>query len=136
MQPNEITLTVDVANDGATTADETQVYSRFEEHLNRSVYIASDHSVIAPHTLSLYRTQPKANGNFLGMAKSAIKFSECLAVTGADGVTTVKAPLICEISLAVPVGATTAQVVEIRQRAIALLDNDSVMDDLNLLLMV
>jgi hypothetical protein len=136
MQANEITLTVDVDNDGATTADETQVYSRHEEHLNRSLYIAEDHTVAAPHTLSLYRTQPKVNGNFLGMAKSAVKFSECLAVEGADGVTTVKAPLICEISFSVPVGTSSAQLMEMRQRAVALLDDDTIMDNLSLTLMI
>lgn len=136
MLDNSITLDVDVTNDGATTANETQVYSRYEEHLNRSVYIAADHTVAAPHTLSFYRTQPKVNGNFPGMAKSAVKFSECLAITGSDGVSTLKIPLIAEISFAVPVGTTPAQLMEMRQRSIALLDDDITMDKLSLTLMV
>lgn len=136
MLDDQLTLTVDVANDGTTTADEDQVYTRYEEHLNRSVYIAEGHTVAAPHTLSFYRTQPKANGNFKGMAKSAFKFSETLLVPGADGVTTVSAPLICEVSFSTPVGATTEQIVELRQRLVALLDNDIFMNKLNVTLSV
>lgn len=136
MLDNSISLSVDVTNDGDTTADETQVYTRYEEHLNRSVYIAADHTMATPHTLSFYRTQPKANGNFPGMAKTAIKFSESLAITGVDGVSTLKVPLISEVSFAVPVGTTPAQLMEMRQRLIALLDNDTVMNNLSLTLMV
>lgn len=136
MLDNTISLTVDVANDGETTADETQVYSRHEEYLNRSVYIGEDHSLAAPHTLSWYRTQPKANGNFLGMAKSAFKISQCLSVPGADGVSNVNAPLIAEVSFAVPVGTTASQVVEMRQRLVALLDDDTLMNKAQLTLSV
>lgn len=136
MQPNEISLTVDVTNDGETTADETQVYTRFEEHLNRAVYISADHTVAAPNTLTFYRTPPKPNGNFPGMAKSAVKFSEAVLVDGVDGSSTVKSPSIVEISFSLPVGVTAAHAMELRQRAIALLDDDDIMDDLNMLLMV
>lgn len=136
MQSNFIVLTVDVNNDGVTTTDVDQTYTRFEEHLNRSVYIGDNYSVAAPNTLSLYRTQPKPSGNFPGMAKSAFKFSDCLPITGNDGVTTLNLPLIVEVSFSIPVGATSAQVLERRQRVIALLDDDTVMNSLNMTLMV
>lgn len=136
MLDNTITLTVDVLNDDDTTADESQVYSRHEEYLNRSVYIAADHTLASPHTLSFYRTQPKANGNFPGMAKSAFKISECLLVLGVDGVTNVAAPLIAEVSFAVPVGTSAAQLMEMRQRLVALLDDDTLMDSAQLTLSV
>lgn len=136
MLDNTISLTVDVLNDGSTTADETQVYTRYEEHLNRSVYTGADHTMVAPHTLSFYRTQPKVNGNFRGMAKSAMKISECISVDGVDTTTSVIAPLLAEVSFSVPVGATTAQLVELRQRLIALLDDDTLMNNLSYTLMV
>lgn len=136
MQPNEITLTVDVANDGDTTADETQVYTRFDVYQNRSVYVGENHAVASPHTLSLYRTAPKPSGNFPGMAKSAFKISETVGVLANDGISTIKAPNIIEISISAPVGTTTDALKENRQRAIALLDNDEIMDDLSFTLMV
>jgi hypothetical protein len=132
MLDNTLTLAVDVANDANTV---NQVYDRYDEYQNRSVYIGPNHTVVAPNTLSFYRTQPKVAGNFPGMAKSAIKFSEAQAIDGVDG-TTLSAPAIVEVSFAFPVGTSAAKMVELRQRAIALLDTDAVMDDLNGLLMI
>jgi len=57
-------------------------------------------------------------------------------VTGVDGTTTVTAPIIVEVSFSVPVGATAAQTMLHRQRALALLDLDSVMAPLNDQLMI
>lgn len=133
MQDNSLTLAVDELNNASTT---DHVYSRFEEYQNRSVYIHSGHSLDARDTLSLYRTFPKAAGNFKGMAKSAIKFSKDQEVTGVDGVSTLVSPLIVEVSFSIPVGSTSAQILIARQRAIALLDNDTFMDKLNEQLMV
>lgn len=133
MLDNAITIAVDEGNTGVT-ADQT--FSRYEEYLNRSVYVAGDHSLVSPHTLSFYRTQPKANGSFRGMAKSAFKFSESISVAGVDSSITLEAPLIAEMSFSIPVGATAAQVVEMRQRIVALLDGDILMNKLNLQLEV
>jgi hypothetical protein len=133
MQSEEITLAVDELNDANTV---NHVYSRFEEYQNRSVYIHSGHSLEARDTLSFYRTFPKVSGNFKGMAKSAVKFSQDVEVAGVDGVSTLTSPIIVEVSFSVPVGATQAEQLIARQRAIALLDDDTIMVKLNDQLMV
>lgn len=132
MQPNELTLAVDLENTGTTT---NEVFSRFEEYLNRATYVGEGHSLLARNTLSLYRTLPKVSGNFRGTAKTAVKFSRDVTVPGVDG-TSVTAPQIIEISFSNPVGVTPAQTLEHRQRGVALLDRDDVMADLNDLLMI
>jgi len=128
MQPNTITLQVDELNN-ATLVD--NVYTRFEEFQNRASYISGDHSMSAKDTLGLYRTFPKPSGNFRGVIKTSVKFSKDLAVTGVDGVSTLTAPVIVELSFSVPVGATAADVLIARQRALAILDRDDIMVSLN-----
>lgn len=134
MQPNEITLSVDEENDGVGPVN--HVFTRFEEHLNRAVYIGPLHSMMARNTLTTYRTFPKISGNFRGVAKSAFKFSTDITVPGVDAETSITAPVIVEVSFSVPVGATAAQTMLYRQRALALLDLDAVMAPLNDSLMV
>lgn len=134
MQPNVVTLSVDEENDGVGLVN--HVFTRFEEYQNRAVYIGDSHSMAAKDTLSLYRTFPKVSGNFRGVSKTAVKFSKDITVTGADGVSTLTAPIIVDVSFSIPVGATVAQVLIARQRALALLDLDAVMDPLNNQLMV
>ena len=85
MQPNTITLAVDLLNTGATT---DQIFTRQEEYLNRSVYISPTHSVSAKDTLSLYRTPIKPSGNFPGVAKVSAKFSTDYSIPGVDTETT------------------------------------------------
>lgn len=131
MLANEITLTVDEANDGDTTADVDHVYTRFEEFQNRTTYIGATHSLSNRDTLGFYRTFPKANGNFKGVIKNAVKFTKDLSVIGVDGVATLTSPLIVEVNFSIPVGATTAEVLLARQKALALLDLDTVMNKLN-----
>lgn len=132
MQPNTITLPVDLLNTGVNT---NQVFTRFEEYQNRSVYIGVDHTLTSRNTLSLYRTMPKVSGNFKGTAKSAVKFSLDVSVPGVD-TTSIVAPLIVEVSFSVPVGAASAVTLIARQKALALLDQDSIMAALNDLLMI
>lgn len=134
MQPNEITLPVDEENDGVGLVN--HVFTRFEEHLNRAVYIGPNHSLSARNTLTAYRTLPKISGNFKGVAKSAAKFSADITVPGVDSETTITAPIIVELSFSIPVGATPAQTKLHRQKALALLDLDAVMAPLNDQLMV
>lgn len=133
MQPNVITLAVDLLNN-ATLVDHD--FTRYEEYQNRAVYIGENHTVAAKDTLGFYRTLPKQSGNFRGVGKSAIKFSQDLSVAGVDATTTLTSALIGEVSFSAPVGSTAAQRKILRQRIIALLDNDSVMEDLMGLLMV
>lgn len=134
MQPNSITLSVDEQNDGVGPAN--HVYTRFEEYQNRAVYISASHSLSAKDTLSLYRTFPKTSGNFRGVGKTAFKFSTDILVDGVDGVSQLTSPIIVDVSFSIPVGATAAQVMLARQRALSLLDLDSVMIPLNEQLMV
>jgi len=123
-----IDLEVDVLNDGDTVSEEL---IRFESPLNRSVYIASStHSLVSKDQLTFYRTFPKPTGNFNGVAKCSFKFSKDMLVNAPDSMTTVKAPLIVEVSFSIPVGATPAQTLVARQRALALLDDDSIMGPL------
>jgi len=124
MQSNTITLAVDVLNNDSTVDYD---FTRFEEYQNRSVYIGEDHQLTSRDTLSLYRTFPKSVGNFKGMSKCAAKFSQDIEVTGVDGLAALVAPLILEVSASIPVGATLAQQLVARQRAIALLDDDTIM---------
>ncbi len=134
MQPGSITLSVDTLNDGTTIVD--NVYSRFEEFANRAIYIGANHQLDDRDTLSMYRTFPKANANFKGVAKSAVKFTKDFSVAGVDSSTTVTAPAIIDVSFSIPVGLTEAQLVVLRQRVLALLDNDVIMGPLNAQLMV
>lgn len=128
MQPNEITLSVDEENDGVGPVN--HVFTRFDEYQNRAVYVSSTHTPATKDTLSLYRTLPKSSGNFRGTTKSASKFAQDIVVTGVDGVSQLTAPIIVEVSLSLPVGATPAQAKIARQRAVALLDLDSIMSPL------
>lgn len=132
MQPNELTLAVDLENKAVLT---NKIYTRFEEYLNRAMYIGAGHSLSARNTLSFYRTMPRISGNFRGTAKTAVKFSRDVSVLGVDG-TTVVAPQILEVSFSNPVGVTPAQSLEFRQNGVALLDRDDIMAALNDLLMV
>jgi len=133
MQPNVITLAVDVANNGTPVDTD---FTRFEEFQNRSVYVGDNHTLANRDQLSFYRTFPKASGNFPGVAKTAAKFTYDVVITGNDGVAQIVAPMIVEASFAFPVGTTAAQRLEMRQRAIALLDSDTIIEPLNGTLMV
>lgn len=127
MQPNDFTLAVDLANTGVTT-DVT--FTRVEEHLNRSGYIVqASHEPGMRDVLGFYRAPAKPTSTFKGVQKCAFKFTIDQTVDAPDG-TTVDAPLIGEVSFSVPVGVTTAEQMILRQRILALLDQDSIMDSL------
>lgn len=127
MQPNVITLPTDVLNNGTPVA---QPYTRFEEAANRTIYVSAGHLPNSRDMLALYRSSPTRSGNFLGTTKSSFKFTEDVIVKDAMGNDTVQ-PVLFEVSTSVPVGALPAKTKELRQRAIALLDNDGIMYDLN-----
>lgn len=137
MQPDVITLAVDEDNDdGSVTAAVDHVYTRFEEYQNRSKYIHSGHLIDAQDTLAFYRTAPKSSGNFKGVAKTSVKFTKDQTVKGVDGVSDLTAPIIVEVGFSLPVGVTAEEVLLARQRVIAALDDDTMMDALNLQLMI
>lgn len=126
MQANTITLAVDLLNTGSTT---NEVFTRHEEQINRSTYIGPEHTVASPNTMQFYRTLPKRSGDYLGSAKVSIKFTASRVVDSATGLD-IKAPDIAEVSFSIPVGVTAAQMKATRQRLIAALDSDTVMDAL------
>lgn len=128
MQPNTITLAVDVANSGSTT---NQVYTRVQELVNRSTYSGVGDDFRTADRLQLYATPPTRAGAFFGSIKSSAKLTETVSVAQADGVDG-SFPLIAEVSFSVPVGTPAAKVKEIRQRLLALLDQDVIMDPLNI----
>lgn len=125
MQANQITLAVDELNNASTVDID---FNRFEEFANRSVYTSENHTLTAQDKLSLYRTFPKASGNFKGTAKSSFKFSWDQSVTGVDGLASLTSPIIADVGFSVPVGVTVANQLIVRQRLIALLDSDTIME--------
>lgn len=76
---------------------------------NRSLYHGPEHSNIARNTMNFYRTPVKKSGNFLGVMKSAVKFTRDLDVLNAVG-DPIVSPEIGEISFSIPVGATEGEV--------------------------
>lgn len=126
MLNNELTLPVDVLNNGTLV---NTVFTRFDgSNQNRSVYIGPSHTLEARELLGFYRTPPKKSGNYKGSAKCAVKLTSDVEVPGVDSSTTLTAPEIADLQFSLPVGITLAQAKVIRQRLIALLDNDTVMD--------
>jgi hypothetical protein len=128
MQPETITLAVDELNNG-TGVDKD--FERFSYTQNRTVYVSEDHTPLSKDILALYRTEPKSSGNFPGVLKTALKFSQDLTVAGVDQTTEITVPLIVEVSFSVPVGAADADVLIARQRVVAILDRDDIMVELN-----
>lgn len=124
MQANTITLAVDKLNNGTPTSE---VFTRHSESVDKTVYRGPDHTVSSPNTLTLYRTLPKRSGDFLGTSKVSIKLSETVSVVNGAG-ETVSVPNIVEVSFSNPVGVSAAIMKAQRQRALAALDLDTVMD--------
>jgi len=133
MQADQITLQVDPANNDTIVPE---VFTRYVESENRSEYIGVNHLPEARNKFALYRTFPTRSGNFKGVAKSAVKFTEDKVVPGVDAASSLTAPAILEISFSVPVGVSIADIVALRQRAIAALDDDTVMNALNTQLLI
>lgn len=128
MLDNTITLAVDKLNSGAIT---NVAFSRQEEFQNRAKYISPAHTLAKRDTLDFYRTFPSKTKDFNGVAKSGFKFTVDTEVPGVDPATSRIAPQIAEVSFSLPIGFTTAQLVELRQRIIAVLDNDALMLRIN-----
>lgn len=128
MQADVITLAVDEDNSGEGTNN--HVFNRFEEWQNRSVYIGPNHTLGTRNTIGLYRTFPKASGNFKGVAKPSIKYTKDVLVTGVDGVSQLTAPIIFDLSMSVPVGATSSDLLIAQMVFKALLARQDVMASL------
>lgn len=124
MLDNVITLAVDELNNATTV---NHVFDRVDKINNRSIYVGENHVLTARDELSFYRTPQKLSGNFRGVAKSALKFTQDFVVDGVDGVSQLTSPIIAGVTFSVPVGVTAAAQLVMRQRIIALLDDDSIM---------
>lgn len=127
MLPNTITVGVDLLNNGTPT---NQTWTRTDFFNTRSVYQHSDHTVVARDLLNFYRTPPTRTGNYNGVSKCAVKLSEDVEVPGFDKTTTLTAPLIGEVTFNLPVGSLASAHKVLRQRLIALLDDDVLMEQL------
>lgn len=121
MQPQTITLSVDLLNNASTT---DVIYTREEQYLNRTVYHSAAHTPLMRDMLTLYRTPSKASGNFAGTQKSAMKLTKDFAVPGVDQETTLVKTLIHEISSSVPLGIPEAEQMIVRQTGVAFEDLD------------
>lgn len=124
MQSNTITLAVDTANTGTTA---NQSYNRYAEKENSSSYISATHTLVLRDMIEFGRTFPTQSGNYRGVLRPSIKLTEDVEVTGVDSTTTVVQPLIANLSFSIPVGTSAAATLELRQRLLALLDDDAVM---------
>lgn len=127
MLSEEIALAVDEANNATLV---THTFTRFDVYNNRSVYISGDHEPSMKDELTFYRTFPKPNGSFLGTRKTAFKFSKETPVLNKEG-EVILSPFIFEVSCSIPLGVDVATQILMRQRAIALLDRDILMNALN-----
>jgi hypothetical protein len=130
MQDNTITLSVDEANDGVTTADVDHIYQRFDSFSTRSLYHHNGHEPDMRDMLGFYRTAAKRNGNNRGSQRSSFKFTKDVEVTGVDG-NTVITPMYFEVNASIPLGVSDADIMKERQKCISLLDDDSIMTPLN-----
>jgi len=133
MQPDTITIGVDELNDGILVNHE---YKRFTQFPDRTVYVGPGHSVAMRNMMTLYRSFPKENGNFKGVAKISVKFTRDIMIPGVDTTTTIIAPEIVETKFSIPVGVTSAEALIERQKIVGILDMDSIMVSLTDQLMV
>lgn len=125
MLDNTITLSVDLLNTGTTTDVD---FTRVDVFPNRSIYKSPDDTYVMRDMLGFYRTLPKRSGNLLGVEKAAFKITQDQVVPGVDATTTNTQPAILDVSWNFPVGTTPETRKILRQRAIALLDNDTLME--------
>lgn len=121
MQPNEITISVDELGDGTSIVDE--VFTRYEEGQNRTVYIGANHRPDYRNTMTIYRTFPTKSGNFKGVNKSAVKITQDVDVPAVIGGQTLVAPYIGDVSFSIPVGVGPEDAMKLRQRVIAAVDH-------------
>lgn len=121
MLDNTITLPVDPANNEQVA---NEVYTRYEESANRSSYIGQDHSLAVRNTLAVTRSFPTVSGNFKGVAKSALKFTQDIEVEGVNAMTVNSSPMIGTVGFSFPVGTTPSQAMHLRQRIVAAVDHE------------
>jgi len=113
------TMTLATATLDAGIPDVT--INRYKEEVNKSTYVGPSHSPDDRSMVQLYRTEARRNGNSRGISKVACKFTEDVSVANAAGDGNIMLPIICELSVAIPLGASASEVEVIRTRAAAFL---------------
>jgi len=126
MQADSLTLAVDTLNNGTTS---NQTFTAISRETNKSTYSRSDASSANRRDLAFLRKFPTRSGNFLGATKVTFKFTDTYSVQGVDS-NPLSTLLVGEVSFSIPVGVAAADAKEFRQRLLAVLDNDTVMDKL------
>lgn len=125
-----ITLNVNEDNDDGTTAEIERVFDREESYNGRSLYTTNSSNSLDRETFGLYASKAKPSGNILGTNKASVKTTRDCSVPGADGVAVYTRPIIYKLEGSVPAGADTLLVKAERMKMVALLMDDSVMDQL------
>jgi hypothetical protein len=120
MLDNTIVLPVDPANDGNIVNEN---YTRYDYGANRATYVGDDHSLSSRNMFAVTRSFPTASGNFKGVGKSSIKFTQDIVVDGVDVTVQNTSPIIGAVNFSIPVGCTSAQAMLVRQRLVAAIDH-------------
>lgn len=125
MLNNTLTFAVDTLNNGTITNTD---FTRVESYdSGRSLYIADGHEMASRNQIQFYRTLPKPAGTFKGVARASFKITLDVEVADNEG-GVITVPYILEVSTSQPVGVTSAARRLMRQKAVAILDNDSFME--------
>jgi len=126
---DQITINVDVLNDSNLVA---KVFTKARTLLNgaRTLFFGPSHETSLPDTLAMSVTDAKPNGNYKGVTRPSVKRTSTIVVAGQDPATSITCPLIGNIEFSIPVGASSAQCMIIRQELIAILDDDTIMEPL------
>jgi len=120
MLDNTITLQVDVLHDAVLVP---HPFTRFEQFLNRTVYVGPGSSDAYRNQMTLLRSTPTESGNFRGVKKTSLKFTKDVGVIGVDATTLNVAPIIGAVNFSIPVGASAAEVLIVREHLIAALND-------------
>ena len=99
--------------------------TRIDVLQNRSVSHEPAHKTTVRKTVGFYRTLPKRSGDFLGVAKSAVKSTLDMTVQNAKGEPVIS-PMIGEISFSIPIGAVEADIDTLLDRLEALIKSRSI----------
>lgn len=129
MQPDQISINVDVANDDNIVQ---QTYNRVTSPgTSTSLYRMEGSDLVNKDELRFTGSLPKRNGNFQGVIRSGVRLSKDQEVPGVDTTTSIDSLVVMALDCSIPVGTPTATIVELRQRMHALIDSDAIMQPLN-----
>jgi hypothetical protein len=129
-QAEQFTLNVNEDNDDGTTAEVEKIFHRKEVYNGRSLYTTDASSSLARETLGLYASPAKPSGNILGTNKASVKTTCDCSVPGADGVAVYTKPIILKLEASIPAGADTTLVKAELMKLAAVMQDDSIMDQL------